>query len=424
MTRQFGRVEPLAAGWRASYRRAGDTFTAPSTFDTEAEASAWLSAERARLYNDAHRWEAAIADCTDTLGRSRLAASTCARVARHLRMFAADIDTGPYAVTAEQLHGWLDGLTCSTQAVYAYRTSLRTFYRWAHRAGRVVVDPSERPGPHPLARPVADSWYTVTAAYRTWLRAAKLTAATCDLYVSILHRLARETGAPTPWDLTADDLAGWLAGHHWSRNTARSARSALAGFYRWAYQLGHTDENPAEALPRVHLLPPVARPASEDAYRAALAEAGPDDALMLRLAAEAGLRRAEVAAVHSRDLHPDNAGRWWLTVRGKGERTRRLPLGRELAILLRDRPDGFAFPGKAGHLSADYVGVRISALLPAGVTMHALRHRFATRTYAATRDLFAVQRLLGHASPTTTQIYVQTTDDTLVAVLDAAGLAP
>lgn len=422
---EFGHARQLDSGrWQASYTRAGQTFTGPHTFDTEADARAWLSAERARLYTDAHRWEAAIADCTDILRRSRLAASTCDRVAKHLRMFAAEVETAPYAVTAEQLHGWLDGRDCTDGARRAYRTSLRTFYRWAYRAGRVVADPSERPGPHPLARPIADSWHTITAAYRTWLRAASLTAATCDLYVSILHRLGRETGAPTPWDLTADDLADWLAGHRWSRNTAHKARSVLTGFYRWAYELGHTEDNPAEALPRVRLLPPTPHPASEDAYRAALTDAGPDDALMLRLAAEAGLRRAEVAAVHSRDLRPDTAGRWWLTVRGKGERTRRLPLGRDLATLLRDRPDGYAFPGKAdGHLSPAYVGLRISALLPDGVTMHALRHRFATRTYAATRDLFAVQRLLGHASPTTTQIYVQTTDDTLVAIMDAAGLA-
>ena len=51
--------------------------------------------------------------------------------------------------------------------------------------------------------------------------------------------------------------------------------------------------------------------------------------------------------------------------------------------------------------------------------MHQLRHRFATRAYSATRDLFAVQRLLGHASPNTTQRYVATTPDDLRHAVNA-----
>lgn len=38
--------------------------------------------------------------------------------------------------------------------------------------------------------------------------------------------------------------------------------------------------------------------------------------------------------------------------------------------------------------------------------MHTLRHRFATRLYALTRDILLVQETLGHASPSTTRIYV------------------
>jgi len=45
-----------------------------------------------------------------------------------------------------------------------------------------------------------------------------------------------------------------------------------------------------------------------------------------------------------------------------------------------------------------------------GVTMHQLRHRFATMAYAVDTDVLVVQRLLGHASPATTQRYVRTDD--------------
>ena len=42
-----------------------------------------------------------------------------------------------------------------------------------------------------------------------------------------------------------------------------------------------------------------------------------------------------------------------------------------------------------------------------GLTFHSLRHTFAMRAYADTKDLFLVQRQLGHASIQTTEIYAR-----------------
>lgn len=127
---------------------------------------------------------------------------------------------------------------------------------------------------------------------------------------------------------------------------------------------------------------------------------------MLRLAAEAGLRRAEIARIHSRDLVDDLLG-WSLVVHGKGGRERVVPLPVPLALELRGYGPGYVFPGAdRGHLSARWVGKLVSRALPRPWTTHTLRHRFATRAYQLERDLLAVQTLLGHASPVTTQRYV------------------
>ena len=108
---------------------------------------------------------------------------------------------------------------------------------------------------------------------------------------------------------------------------------------------------------------------------------------------------------------------WWLRVHGKGARQRTVPLTDDLASMLRGMPEGWAFPnGQGGHLSAGYLSKQVSELLPEGVTMHALRHRFATQAYNVDRDVFAVQRFLGHASPTTTQRYVLVSDQNLRAL--------
>ena len=145
----------------------------------------------------------------------------------------------------------------------------------------------------------------------------------------------------------------------------------------------------------------------EASYREALARGDRRARVALRLAAELGLRRGEVAQVHSRDLQPDAAGNWVLLVRGKGAKDRTIPLSHDIAMMLRSLPVGYAFPGhQNGHLSAAWLGRTISALLPESVTMHSLRHRFATLAYNVDRDVFTVQQLLGHASPATTQRYV------------------
>jgi len=52
-------------------------------------------------------------------------------------------------------------------------------------------------------------------------------------------------------------------------------------------------------------------------------------------------------------------------------------------------------------------------VLPGAWTGNTLRHRFATAAYGGTRDLRAVQELLGHTNPTTTARYTQASDAAL-----------
>ena len=215
-----------------------------------------------------------------------------------------------------------------------------------------------------------------------------------------------------PHDLTVDELLAWLADRDWSRETRRAWRATLRSFFA---QIGRLD--------LVEAVPVARRPIAEDDLQLTLRLiAGGRVWLILRLAAQAGLRRGEIAQIHAHDLSRDLLG-WSLLVHGKGDKPREVPLTDDLASAVRLAcGGGWMLPGQInGHLSARRVGELAAEALPAPWTLHTLRHRFATRAYEATGDLVTVSRLLGHASVATTQRYVATGRARLREVAGAAA---
>jgi integrase/recombinase XerC len=80
------------------------------------------------------------------------------------------------------------------------------------------------------------------------------------------------------------------------------------------------------------------------------------------------------------------------------------------------------FPGaEDGHLTPQHVGKLMARALPDHWTAHTLRHRFATRAYRGSRNLRAVQVLLGHSSVATTERYTAVEDDEIRAAMMSAG---
>ena len=256
------------------------------------------------------------------------------------------------------------------------------------------------------------------------LRAAGRRPGTMKLRAHYLRLLSRGVDVG-PWDVTGDDLVAWAGRQSWDLETRRSARASCRVFFAWAVATGRREDDPSTALAPVRIGPPTPHPVPEDVLEHALEGVPERVRLMVRLAAEAGLRRGEVAVIHRRDVQRDLLG-WSLRVHGKGGRVRVVPLSDGLAGLIRERAGvGYLFPGNdGGHVSADWVGRLVGRELPEGWSMHSLRHRFATVAYAHDRDLLTVQGLLGHASPATTQRYVRPPGEaarrTVLAVARAA----
>jgi integrase/recombinase xerC len=130
----------------------------------------------------------------------------------------------------------------------------------------------------------------------------------------------------------------------------------------------------------------------------------------------------EIAQVEVGDVY-EGADGWDLFVRGKGGRTRTVPITADLAqaIITRCATTGqYAFPGRcSGHMAANSVSQIGRRVLPGTWTLHKLRHRYATKAYSAEHDLLIVRELLGHASLQTTVRYIAPSPRARDAVLDA-----
>jgi integrase/recombinase XerC len=156
------------------------------------------------------------------------------------------------------------------------------------------------------------------------------------------------------------------------------------------------------------------------------------DAAVLGLCYGCGLRISEALGLKRKDTE---GGRDALTVTGKGNKTRMVPLLPQVANLIAAYvaicpydlpPDGPLFLGaRGGPLSPRIVQLAMARLrgalgLPDSATPHALRHSFATHLLARGGDLRAIQELLGHASLSTTQIYTAVDAERLLDVYASA----
>lgn len=268
----------------------------------------------------------------------------------------------------------------------------------------------------PMKRyPLTQSWSAVLTDWEDALKVAGRSPATIETRSEHLRRFARQTGAPGPGLVSRGRLTSWAAGQEWKAETRRSFYASLRGFYRWALETGTVADDITDVLPTVKPAPPLPRPAPERAYLEALAAADERGHIILRLAGEGGLRRAEIARIGRADLIEDLTG-WTLIVHGKGAKDRYVPLtdtlAREICRFMGRRE--WLFPSPiGGHLTPRHIGKIGSRAIPEGYTLHTLRHRFATGLVVKGADLLTVQQLLGHASVATTQRYVRLPDDAL-----------
>jgi len=214
--------------------------------------------------------------------------------------------------------------------------------------------------------------------------------------------------------------------------------SAVRAFFQYLIEEGAAGQNPAVGI----AAPKSARklPRALDVDQAAqLVSIDNDDPLALRdhaileLMYSSGLRLSELTSLDTTAVDLEDAV---LTVRGKGNKTRSVPVGRYAIKAIREwlpvrktmaAPEQEAlFVSRRGNrLGPRSVQQRLRTWavrqgLPGHVHPHMLRHSFASHLLESSGDLRAVQELLGHADISTTQVYTHLDFQHLAKVYDRA----
>ena len=223
-----------------------------------------------------------------------------------------------------------------------------------------------------------------------------------------------------------------------AKSTRARRLSAIRQLYRFAFEEGWREDNPAIRIKgpgKDKRLPKTLSEAEVDALLDAARAEGRDQArntCLMELLYATGMRVTELVSLPVAAARGDPA---MLLVKGKGGKERMVPLSppaREALagwLPVRDAaedaartrghtPSPFLFPshGAAGHLTRHRFYGLIKELSvkggvsPGKVTPHTLRHAFATHLLARGADLRAIQAMLGHADVSTTEIYTHVLD--------------
>ena len=224
--------------------------------------------------------------------------------------------------------------------------------------------------------------------------------------------------------------------------------SALNQFFGFLVTQGGLEDNPLRLVDRPRLRRRLPHPLTREEVLAllkaaqnleqSLRKAGKGNEVNLPLILElfyaTGIRVSELVNLQRGDYLPEKG----IMVRGKGGRDRFVPLTPAAHRMLqthieksKQASEGgklWLFPGKqrtqpmtrqkCAKLLKTLAG--LAGVEGARVYPHALRHAFATHMLEGGADLMSVQRLLGHADISTTEIYTHVTDQRVRKALEAA----
>ncbi len=240
-------------------------------------------------------------------------------------------------------------------------------------------------------------------------------------------------------EASAEDLQHFLTELCQQGYSARTQARRLSGireFYRFAYSEEWITENPTDYLQSPKLPHALPKYLTEQEIMALIQGAKEKNMrlyTLLEILYASGARVSELVGLAFTQFSPQEKQ---LFITGKGGHERLIPLNDHACEALNEwifhlqnnqkRPTKWLFPSSAhaGHLTRDGFFKELKKLAlslgiaPQKVSPHVFRHSFASHLVAHEADLRSVQKLLGHADISTTEIYTHILPDRLKKIVE------
>ncbi len=260
--------------------------------------------------------------------------------------------------------------------------------------------------------------------YRRWMQSHRYPPNTIRTYISMMEAFLKFVAPKEAGECDATDLERMVTDYVLPKGLSYSFQNQLISSVKKFYKeiCRETIDPVAFTRPRVkHRLPNVL--SREEVKKILAAPVNEKHRTILCVIYGCGLRRSEVIMLEPGDIDRD---RMLLTVRqSKGFKDRIVPISAKLVGMIDSyvshyRPVTYLFEGQreGDHYSATSVEkIFRSACQEAGIkkniTLHGLRHSYATHLLEAGTDLRYIQELLGHKSSKTTEIYTHVTEKSI-----------
>ena len=237
---------------------------------------------------------------------------------------------------------------------------------------------------------------------------------------------------------------GELSDRDLARNTIARKVASVRSFFKYLFKRGYIDQNPAHLLivpKKEQRLPKTVR-SSEIATMIDLADRTIPEQIqeraILELLYATGIRVSELTQLNLTDM---DLSKKQITVFGKGNKERTVPLGKKAVEALNDHlqirkklftsksdndskkalfiasEGGRIYPRKVQRIVKDYF-MKVSEVTQK--SPHTLRHSFATHLLDAGADIRIIKEFLGHSSLASTQIYTHTSVERLKNIYSQA----
>ncbi len=266
--------------------------------------------------------------------------------------------------------------------------------------------------------------YKRLRAYQEWELAAGHAENTRTDRFELLQRAEHDMGELTR--ATEGKITRWLANPSWSTSTRATYWGHLHSYLVWCLKTGLIEKDPMINLPRPRVPKRSPRPATLEAYERIVAAGELRWQIAVTLARYAGLRASEIARAQREDMDDRQ-----IRVQGKGGRVDVLPMHSKVWAIVQDLPPGQLVlsasgkPYKPAGISHAFGTYARGLGLPRPLGLHMFRHLYGTRLLmdrelgGAGANLRVTQELMRHASPATTAVYTQVTDQERMRAIQA-----